>query len=363
MDDTLKVKHIYLDLLESIQKDEPCAVATVTGTKGSTPQKPGSSAVIGSQGVIAGTIGGGVVELKIKKLGIEAVKTKKTGYYLFDLNHDINDKEDAICGGGMHIFLDAIPEKHVAVFQLLKEAVFNRIPGVLITFCSIVSGEDCNIERYWMTKEMLYEKGSKLPQKIVTAVENMLTQPGSDNFMEITLESKTGEEQLVFLESVVPMPRLIIAGAGHVGKALSHLGRLLGFEVTVWDDRRELATKNHLPDAHRILTGEPENSLETIKADRDTYIVIATHGHKNDAEVLHQFIGSKAGYIGMMGSKKKVAQIRKSFIEKRWATAEQLEKVHAPIGLEIHSKTVQEIALSIAAQLIQIRNNPGKVNG
>lgn len=363
MNDTFNVEHIYLDLLESIQNDEPCVVATVTGTQGSTPQKPGSSALIGKQGVIAGTVGGGVVELKTEKLGMEAIGNKKTGYYRFDLNHDITDEDDAICGGGMHIFLDAKPEKHVAAFQSLKDAVFSRIPGVLVTLCSIISDEDCTIERHWLTKENFLSNGSDIPENILTTAINMLKYPGSDTFMEIALESNPGEERQVFLEAIVPMPRLIIAGAGHVGKALSHLGRLLDFEVTVWDDRPELANKKQLPDAHRILTDKLDESLGNMKVDRDTFIVIATRGHKNDADVLHQFIDSGAGYIGMMGSRKKVAQLRNSFMEKGWATSEQWEKVHAPVGLEIHSKTVQEIALSIAAQLIQIRNKPNRTDG
>jgi len=363
MNEPLKVEHIYLDLLECIQNDEPCVVATVTGTQGSTPQKPGSSALISNNGVIAGTVGGGVVELKTEKLGMEAVRTKKTGYYRFDLNHDITDEEDAICGGGMHIFLDAKPEKHVAVFQSLKDAVFNRIPGVLVTYCSIISDEDCTIERHWITKENFSNNGSDFPENILSTVETMLEHPGAGTFKEITLDSKPSEERQVFLEAIVPMPRLIIAGAGHVGKALSHLGRLLDFEVTVWDDRPELANKKQLPDAHRILTDRLDESLGNLKVDRDTFIVIATRGHKNDADVLQKFIGSGARYIGMMGSRKKVAQVRNSFIEKGWATAEQWDKVHAPVGLEIHSKTVQEIAMSIAAQLIQIRNKPNKTDG
>jgi len=152
------------------------------------------------------------------------------------------------------------------------------------------------------------------------------------------------------------LPRLIIAGAGHVGTALSHLGKLLDFEVTVWDDRVEFANKKHLPDAHRILSGSLDESLGKLKVDHDTFIVIVTHGHKNDADALRKFIASEAGYIGMIGSRRKVEFVRESFMKNGWATKEQWEKIYSPVGFKIQSKTVQEIAMSIAAQLIQVRN-------
>jgi xanthine dehydrogenase accessory factor len=362
MDDTLKVKHIYLELLERIQNGDPCAVATVTGTIGSTPQKPGSSAIIGNEGIVAGTVGGGVVELKTEKAGVEAMHSKQTGYYRFDLDHDISDEEAAICGGGMRIFLDATPEKHISVFQSVKEAAFDRVPGVLVTFCNIPSGSDCNIDRLWLTKNNFQGVDENLPNEVAVIAETMLANPNPDEFREITLKDEENEKQLVFLESIVPLPRLIIAGAGHVGKALSHLGKLLDFEVTVWDDRTELANKKYLPDVQRILTGNLEESLGEITVDCDTFIVIVTRGHKNDADVLRMFIGSNARYIGMIGSRKKVAQVRESFLKNGWTTTEQWEKIHAPVGLEIHSKTVQEIAVSIAAQLVMVRNQLKKVN-
>jgi xanthine dehydrogenase accessory factor len=99
-----------------------------------------------------------------------------------------------------------------------------------------------------------------------------------------------------------------------------------------------------------------DETLGNLLIDRDSFIVIVTRGHKNDADVLRKFIGSGAGYIGMIGSGRKIAQVRESFLGNAWATPEQWNKIYTPIGLEIGSKTVQEIALSIAAQLVNVRN-------
>ena len=159
----------------------------------------------------------------------------------------------------------------------------------------------------------------------------------------------------IFLEPVFPDPHLIIVGAGHIGKALCHLGKLLDFQVTVIDDRPEHANQENLPDADLILSNDIEKDLTGLMITDNSYIVIVTQGHKKDAVALRQCIHSQAAYIGMIGSKRKTRLMKEEFIDKHWATQEELDRIYAPIGIDIQSKTVQEIAVSIAAQLIQIR--------
>ncbi|HSO87668.1 MAG TPA: XdhC family protein [Draconibacterium sp.] len=357
MDSAPKNNHVYIQLLELIRNKKPCVLATVTGTHGSTPQKSGSSAIFDKKKLLTGTVGGGAVELAIGEIAAEAIHSKKSGYFHFDLDNDISDIEAAICGGGMSILVDADPEKHVEVFEEIKISGINRIPGVLVSFCGSGLSNCDGIKRFWLTSDNLAKFSEIIPYEIIVAATEMLNNSNADEFREIAMPgSKENELKLAFLESIVPSPQLIIAGAGHVGKALSHLGKLLDFEVTVWDDRPEYANKTNLPDADKILCGTLDETLGNLLADRDSFIVIVTRGHKNDADVLRKFIGSKAGYIGMIGSRKKIVQVRESFLKNGWATAEQWAKIHTPIGLEIGSKTVQEIAVSIAAQLIQVKN-------
>lgn len=357
MDTLQKTKHLYLQLLNFISSNKACVLATVTGTHGSTPQKPGCSAIFGKKGLLAGTVGGGAVELAVGEIAEKAIISKKSGYFRFDLDNDISDIDAAICGGGMSILVDAEPEKHIEVFEEIRISGINRIPGVLAIFCG--SGlSDCDgIKRIWLTSDNLANFSEKIPDKIIEAATEMLDNSNADEFREIAIPgSEENELKLAFLELIVPPKQLIIAGAGHVGKALSHLGKLLDFEVTVWDDRPEYANKSNLPDADKVLSGSLDESIGNIIADRDTFIVIVTRGHKKDADVLRKFIGSDVGYIGMIGSRKKIVLVRESFLKNGWANAEQWNKIHTPIGLEIGSKTVQEIAVSIAAQLIQVRN-------
>ncbi|MBK6282284.1 MAG: XdhC family protein [Draconibacterium sp.] len=110
-------KHIYFQLLDLIREKKSCVLATVTNSQGSTPQKPGCSAIYSKKGILAGTVGGGAVELAIGEIAAKSIRSKKSGYYKFDLGNDITNLEAAICGGGMNIIVDASPEKHVDIFK------------------------------------------------------------------------------------------------------------------------------------------------------------------------------------------------------------------------------------------------------
>ena len=131
---------------------------------------------------------------------------------------------------------------------------------------------------------------------------------------------------------------------------------MLDFEVTVIDDRDEYANYSNIPDASNIIVGDIGASMKSVPKDRNTYVVIVTRGHKDDANALKPCIGAGLAYIGMIGSKTKVEAVRRSFIENGWATVNQWKELFAPIGLPIGSQTVAEIAISIAAQLVLVRS-------
>jgi xanthine dehydrogenase accessory factor len=188
-----------------------------------------------------------------------------------------------------------------------------------------------------------------------------------DNPLLLQIQEKVffpeAEKTWLYLEPVHPPAHLVIAGAGHIGRALAHIGRLLDFEVTVIDDRSEFANSERIPDADRLIVDDIGKALSGIEMTSDTYIVIVTRGHKADADALKACIQTDIPYIGMIGSKRKIELMRKKFLERKWATAEEFDRVHAPIGIEIGSQTVQEIAVSIAAQLIKVlrgKNHPGR---
>jgi xanthine dehydrogenase accessory factor len=164
------------------------------------------------------------------------------------------------------------------------------------------------------------------------------------------------KDRMWFVEPVLPLPRLIIAGAGHIGRAVARLGSLLDFSVTVIDDRAEFANIINVPEADEVLQADIGEAIRGVEDSPDNYFVIVTRGHQKDAEALRAAIGRKAAYVGMIGSKRKIELMRCEFLENSWATAEQWAGVHAPIGVDIGSRTVEEIAVSIAAELVLVRS-------
>jgi xanthine dehydrogenase accessory factor len=159
----------------------------------------------------------------------------------------------------------------------------------------------------------------------------------------------------VLVEPVIPKPLLLIAGGGHIGQALALQASLVGFDIVAIDDRPEFTDPALFPEGTMTRCGDiPEQISEGPIAD-DTYIVIVTRGHKLDAEALEACIHKPVAYVGMIGSKRKVALIRENFIESGLATEKEFDSVFTPIGLDIGAVTVPEIATSITAELIAVR--------
>jgi len=351
-----KMKNIFLIIPEICHSHSGLVLATVTGTKGSTPQKPGSSALFDSKGLVAGTIGGGIVEGRITEQAVEFSKTKKSDWITFHLDNDISNKEEAICGGDITILIDGDPCRHLALYKEIKDSISAKVPGILISLVRREEDGNVALERQWMTSDKYPLFASEIMDKIGPEASNILSSFVPEfSQTEIPIQGK--KPLIVLLEPVFPQKQLVIAGAGHIGKALSHLGKMLDFDVTVIDDRKEFANKENLPDADIIIVSEIGPAMTEIRKGRDTYIVIVTRGHNDDTEALKPCIGSGAAYVGMIGSKVKVARMKDEFIRNMWAGEEQWKQIYTPVGLDIKSRTVEEIALSIAAQLVLTRNS------
>jgi len=352
------MKNIYLQIpLESREFSE-LVIATVTSTSGSTPQKAGSSALFNRAGLICGTIGGGILEGKVQEIARAATTTKKSGNYLFRLDNSAPGGEDALCGGTINVLVDSSPGDQIQVFREIKRSSEARIPGILATIITGKEEDSVVIKRYWISDLINSTVPQDVMARIGTEAGKMLSSPDPAGFREIEFDVPGTEiSSRIFLEPIVPPGRLIIAGAGHIGKALSKIGQMLDFEITVIDDRPEFANPENIKSADHIISEDIGSALSRIEKNRDTFIVIVTRGHKDDEAALRACIGSDAGYIGMIGSRNKVELMRRVFISNGWASQEQWEKIYAPVGLEIKSKTVEEIAVSIAAQLVRVKNS------
>lgn len=157
----------------------------------------------------------------------------------------------------------------------------------------------------------------------------------------------------IFIETLEPQKTLVIFGGGHIGLALSVVAKLLHFNVVIVDNRKAFANKERFPHADKVLCCDYAKAFKTIAADHRTFIVIVTHGHAFDAVCLEGALKAEPAYIGMIGSEQKIKHVFNALLKKGFMRS-QLRKVHTPVGLEIGAETPEEIAVSIAAQLVQV---------
>ncbi len=160
----------------------------------------------------------------------------------------------------------------------------------------------------------------------------------------------------VYIDPIVPTPRLIIVGAGHTAQPLTQFGAMLEFETWVVDDRADYASTERFPMADRVVAAPMDEFLSSLPIDPATYIVLVTRAHRFDEEALRQVLGSPAPYIGMIGSRRRVHIVRQTLLAEGYA-AEAFRNVYAPIGLDIGSRTPAEIALAIAAEIVNVRRD------
>lgn len=295
------VIHVLTQTVRRARTGETVALCTVVRTRGSTPQEKGAAMLVLRDGNTLGTLGGGCVEAEVRMRAQKLMNENQSRVLTFKLDHDYGWDDGLVCGGIMDIAIQIIGSAESAAF----------ISGVLETLNANQSA------------------------KLSIAVLDEESKPAN------------------FEIEIPPTPRLIIAGAGHVGRALAGIAERMEFEITVIDDRPDCATSERFPAAECIV-GDIEQELSRQHIDERTFVVIVTRGHKHDGRALAAVIGSKAAYIGLIGSKRKIRTILDD-LHQQGASREQLDRVHAPIGLEIGAVTPSEIAVSIAAEMIAVR--------
>jgi len=341
-------QQIYLKIAEFLREGKKFALAVVMKDAGSTPRKAGTKAIIDEEGSIWGTIGGGLLESDARKMGVEAIRSGKPSIFDFKFSGTSAANDEPVCGGNVRILIDPLAAKFTNTYFQVAQALDERRRAIVLRelrdgqqlTVTFVRGErnDDEMDEITDATERLFEEG---PEYIKT-VEH-------------------GIEALA--EPVVPPPLLLISGGGHVGQALARQAQLVGFEVVVIDDREEFSDPSLFGEGIKCRRGPFREALFEFPIDPDTYIALVGRGHKVDSKALLSCLNSPAAYIGMMGSRRKVALVKKEFIEGMLIDEEGWKKIYAPIGLDIGAETVPEIAASIVAQLIEVRRGKTKDHG
>ncbi|MBI4329283.1 MAG: XdhC family protein [Chloroflexi bacterium] len=344
------MEEVFREALRLAEEDQPLVLCTVVRTRGSTPQKPGAMLLVREDGTGVGTLGGGCVEADVWAEARSALASGSgPGVGEFTLNDELAAESGMVCGGTMEIFVQPFPRSRDALVGPLREVLSAYEGGRGVAVAIPLSGARAG------SLLLLREDGSRdgdlgapaLEERVARAARGLLVHGGTS-----VLPAEEGPELLV--QAFVSPPHLVIGGAGHIGKALAAFAKSLGYRVTVIDDRAQFANRERFPTADAILVEEIPSGLHSLSVTPNTFIVVATRGHKLDDRALLEAVRSPAGYVGLVGSVRKTLLIYEELLAEG-VPVERLRQVHAPVGLDIGARTPDEIALSILAEMTMVR--------
>lgn len=336
----------YLEIPSYLEKGKSLVLAKIVRQLGSAPRGVGTTCLVLMDGSIVGTIGGGMLEYLVSRAAQEALAEWKTRTIHFKLQGEDVAKTDMLCGGTVDVYLEPLNPQDPGCrmfFAKVKVAKQSGQGGVLVT--RLLEGRDPSEPgaRFFVSREDIPRA---LPVELKTVWEHL------PKCRPVLVEN--GVQVPLFWEPLVPSEVLYLFGAGHISTFVAPLASMVGFAVVVIDDREEFANRDRFPSAEDILVLSPEEAIKSIRLDSGSYVAVITRGHIHDAAVLRGVIRGQPAYIGMIGSRRKRALVYKALMEEG-VPREVLEKVHCPIGLDIGAETPEEIAVSIVAELIQIR--------
>ena len=303
---------IFTTLLYEMEKRHDTVLCTIIADSGSTPRGKGAQMLVGETGLLSGTIGGGAVEGGAIALGQTLLRERRSAIHEYKLRH--NDGEDIgmVCGGDVTVHLQ---------FIAAGDPVWRELAG-----------------------SVLHRIALRQPGALVLALDGgapaLRDAPETDS-AHVSLPLPIGERAILF-------------GAGHCSLALCPLLTTVGFRVTVVDDRPELVTKERFPTADAVICCDLDRVTETVPIGEEDYVVVMTNGHSHDFAVQEQVLRGKYAYIGVIGSRAKTASVNARLREAGISEA-AIASVHTPIGTAIKAVTPEEIAVSIAGEMICVR--------
>src|SRR4030042_308508 len=346
------MEDLYAEIVKALEKREKVALATLVNRVGSAPRAVGAKYLVKEDGTSFGTIGGGCVEAEVWQGAQEVLKKGNGGVLRFDLTAEQLAAGGLICGGTVDIFLEPLGEGFLDIYREVARIKQRGGSAVLATFVSIdhapVKGEGIKIlVRPSGEKIGHVSLGEELEQRILRESDVVLRE-NQPRIMAGGLEKKMLE---ILMEPVVSEPTVTIFGAGHISQQLSPIAKKVHFKVVIIDDREVFANRDRFPEADEVIVSEFEKCLSRWVTDESSYIVIVTRGHLYDGFVLGQALKTQARSMGMIGSQTEIQTLYRNLMKKGVPKA-ALDRVCAPIGLDINSETPEEIAVSIAADLI-----------
>jgi xanthine dehydrogenase accessory factor len=340
---------LFAEIVRLQRAGQRAALVTPLWSSGSVPLSAESKLLLREDGSALGTVGGGALEAKALAGAREVLAGAEAQVLDFELSQDEAAESGMICGGRCALLVEPIvPDRQAAVFAVVAEAERSRDGALLVT--------------------VIEPEGQ--PQKLAFSPGRGLTGTTGDVGMDAAL-AEIAQECLArqrpryatepiraHYDPIVPHPVAFIFGAGHVAVPVAHLADLVGFRVVVVDDRAEFANRERFPRAEEVMVAGVAEAFQRLPIEEDAYIVAVTRGHAMDEDVVAEALQTPARYVGMIGSRRKVAAVSER-LRKRGYSEEDLSRLRAPIGIDIGADTVEEIAVSIVAEMIAVRRQTG----
>jgi xanthine dehydrogenase accessory factor len=338
------MKQLIHEMSSLFARGESFVLATVITRDGSAPRSAGAKMLIRADGSTAGTVGGGLLEAQVEQLSRQVLKTHAAVVQGFQFNGKDAATMDALCGGQVEVLVEWLEARDLqleGIVQGLQAAVTQHRQTWLVTALPLPG----------VTRRhaLVYPDGSVTgflppelrPETVVETRQPTLVEASQQRWMVEPLDISGS---------------VYIFGAGHVSRSLAEFTQAVGFWTVVLDDRPEYANCQRFPTADQIIVLDSfANALAQIELDRDSFIVIVTRGHLYDRTVLTQALKTGAGYIGMIGSRRKIELIYQELHKEGYSPEILRQRVHAPIGLPIAAETPAEIGISIVAEMIKVR--------
>jgi len=341
------VKDIQSDLERWQSEGEEIAMATVVQVYRSAPRPAGARLCVTRSGRMAGSVSGGCVEADVFERAMKVLDIGEPEVVNYGIADELGFQVGLSCGGSIDILIEPfVPDSG---WEALGQAVKRQQPAAYAIGLAPTP---------ILGRKLTILPGGKPVGSIASTLDNRIADE-SDRLLQmggtevVTLPWLEGEAQ-VFLEAFPPAPSLLIIGATHTAISLCRMAREVGFQVTVIDARSALATQERFPDAHQIIRAWPEEALEQQPLSDHSFMVVLTHDPKFDVPALACALCSQARYIGALGSRV-THEKRKAQLAQRGFTAADLDRIRSPIGLDIGSRTPEELAVAILAEILAVR--------
>ena len=348
------MKDVFDEATNLLKDGNPLVLATVIDTKGSTPQKSGAKLLVREDGSGVGTLGGGCVEGDIWFAAKELMKRKGGPQYRdYELNEELAAQDGLVCGGTMYFLIDPVyePDQFLNYSEQISKAYQGYGAVALATIIKSGSITKLKIGSKMMinnSNEITGSLGNQKLEEDVCEIAKTLMIHGGNQY----LKNKDGSE--CFIEAFTTPPQIVLCGGGHVSKAIAALAKPLGFQLFITDDRLEFSNPERFPEADLLVSKNPELALAELPINPNTFIIIATRGHRYDNVALGAAARTNASFVGLLGSKRKTILIYEDLL-RDGIPIERVREIRSPLGLSINARTPEEIAISIISEILMFR--------